>query len=713
MLALVACTALLALDPPTPPPASPRDYNEARERAGRTPDDQVRLALWCEAHGLAAERLKHLAMAVMADPGHPAARGLMGLVEHGGRWRRPEAVADEVKADPTLAEYDARRRRAAYTAEAQYALGVWCDDHGLKDQARAHLTAVVRLDPARDLAWKRLGYKRHDGRWATDARLAAEQAEAEAQKQADKRWKPLLEKWRGMLAQPSRREEARAELLNVTDPRALPMISQVFLRGDRAADVSRAVQLLGQVDSPRSSKVLASLAVAARSAEDRRAATEILRGRDPREFARVLIDRFEAPIPYEVRPVAGPGSPGALTVQGKQVDLRRLYSPPPAPAVATASGDSRALDADGLPVIERPLIDLRQLALAGMERDQASARALDAANRHRWGPLAGPPAGPVDSLLAQDLQPVPDPRQVAAAQLKVRIPVGRMMAEADNAARSAQDQLARDVAALDRHNGAVRASNERIAQALNDVTGQSLAADSKTWNAWWVDQLGFRARAITAAPPERPTLIEEVPLDFTPREVPVDVTVTPSVGSPFGPWGSGGIDWMSRITSQYKVMFHSCFGAGTPVRTVDGIRPIESLKVGDRVLTQDVGTGALGYRPVLVVHHNPPIVTFRVQVAGETIVSSPFHRFWVAGRGWVMARALKPGDSIRTLGGVAPVESIEPGPVQPVFNLDVAEDADFFAGKLGALVHDNSLPDPRLAPFDALPSIKAGAASAR
>ena len=47
------------------------------------------------------------------------------------------------------------------------------------------------------------------------------------------------------------------------------------------------------------------------------------------------------------------------------------------------------------------------------------------------------------------------------------------------------------------------------------------------------------------------------------------------------------------------------------------------------------------------------------------------------------------------------LESIEAGTVQPVFNLDVAEDADFFAGTRGALVHDNTLPDLRLTPFDA------------
>jgi len=145
----------------------------------------------------------------------------------------------------------------------------------------------------------------------------------------------------------------------------------------------------------------------------------------------------------------------------------------------------------------------------------------------------------------------------------------------------------------------------------------------------------------------------------------------------------------------------SCFGAGTLVRTLAGLRPIESLEIGDQVLTQDIKTGALRYQPILVVHHNPPSATFKVGLGEETIVSSHFHRFWKAGQGWVMARDLKIGDTLRTLEGLSQVTSIEAGDVQPVFNLDVAEDADFFVGQQGALVHDNTLPDLRLAPFDA------------
>ena len=121
----------------------------------------MKLALWCEAHGLERERLKHLAVAVLADPSNAMARGLMGLVEYGGKWRRPEAVADAVKADvkhaDLLAEYAGRRVRAPVKPDAQWKLALWCEEKGLKDEARAHLATVVRLDPTHAEAWKKLG----------------------------------------------------------------------------------------------------------------------------------------------------------------------------------------------------------------------------------------------------------------------------------------------------------------------------------------------------------------------------------------------------------------------------------------------------------------------------------------------------------------------------------------------------------------------------
>ena len=77
-----------------------------------------------------------------------------------------------------------------------------------------------------------------------------------------------------------------------------------------------------------------------------------------------------------------------------------------------------------------------------------------------------------------------------------------------------------------------------------------------------------------------------------------------------------------------------------------------------------------------------------------------------------MARDLKVGDAIRTLGGVARVTAVEEAETQPVFNLEVAEGHDFFVGGQGALVHDNSLVQPTPEPFDAAPELAAVAPSA-
>ena len=46
-----------------------------------------------------------------------------------------------------------------------------------------------------------------------------------------------------------------------------------------------------------------------------------------------------------------------------------------------------------------------------------------------------------------------------------------------------------------------------------------------------------------------------------------------------------------------------------------------------------------------------------------------------------MARDLKAGDPVRTLGGVAKVGVVEPGTVQPVYQPGRGRDADFFAGR--------------------------------
>jgi Pretoxin HINT domain len=664
MIGLIVCSAVLAANPPadaTPPPAT---YLEARSRAGRTPDDQVRLALWCEAHGLAAERLHHLTLAVLADPKNATARGLMGLVAYQDRWLRPESIADRLKAEPSLAEYEARRLETPETADGQSALGVWADEHGLRDQARAHLAFATRIDPSRADAWKRLGYSKHDGRWVSQAQIVAEKAEIEAQKRADQKWKPLLEKYRLMLATPSRRDEGEAGLAGVTDPRAVPSIGRVF--ATTGPQEPRAVRLLGQIDAPSSTRALAYLAVFARSAEARRAATETLRNRDPREYADLLIALLQDPIRFEVKHVNGPGSPGELLVEGKRVNVRRLYTPPP----VFRAGDRLGFDALGRAVVVRPV----EPAVASMQ----PGGLVDAGTTpvSSMTPAEARQAFSImqESLASNPLRPTT--RFTFQFADRATISLGQMVAEAQKSSVATERKLREDVRMLEDHNVDVRLANDRVSSVLNDATRQSLPAERGAWTTWWVDQIGYASSSSEWT--SRASVVEDVSIAYQPPDVP---------------------EGAARQILGYGR--RSCFGAGTPVRTIAGPRAIEALQVGDRVLTQDTTTGRLGYHPILAVHRNPPSPTFRIKLEGESIVTSHFHRFWVAGQGWVMARDLKPGDPIRTLGGVAPVESIEVDVVQLVYNLDVADDADFFAGHATALVHDNTLPDPRLTPFDA------------
>ena len=669
-------------------------YDREKVAAGRDPAAHVRLALWCEAHDLPAERVKHLALAVLNDPANAVARGLMGLVAYGGRWQRPDAVGEKVKDDArltaALAEYNGRRDRTPETADAQWRLALWCEENGLKPEALAHLASVVRLEPGRDAAWKRLGYKKVNGRWATDAQVAAEKAEFEARRKADKHWAPLLARWRSGLADPKQRDEAERAIASVTDPYAAPAVWAVFVEGARSErDQATAVQLLGQIDAPRASKSLAMLAVFSDSPEVRRAATETLRNRDNRDFLGTLIPLLRKRVKYEIRPVGGPGSPGVLFVEGEQFNVRRLYAPPPMPNIPLYFGENVTYDQYGLPVISR----YEGWSFATETSTQSDTVtggtpkwALDIARKEGTNPLRTTrPSSLTTTTTTTTRTPIDH---------SVQIPIGQLMLQYQTAAVVALRQQADDVQVVKDYNRVVGRVNDRVSQVLSGATGASLGDDAEAWTKWWVDQLGYAYKAPEPTPV--PTYVENVPLAYVPPGVP-----TVSSSAPGGP-PSTSVTVTKSFTPGGG---HSCFAAGTAVRTLVGQRPIESVKVGDRLLSQDVRSGALSYQPVLAVFHNRPASTLRIDLGGETVVATPIHRFWKAGQGWVMARDLKAGDPVRTLDGTARVRSVADDEVQPVFNLQVAEGNSFFVGGSGTLVHDNSLVEPAPAPFDAPASV--------
>ena len=176
-------------------------------------------------------------------------------------------------------------------------------------------------------AWKKLGFVKHDGRWITPEQLAAEKAEIDAQRKADARWRPLLQKWKSALSRKDKRAEAEAALAAVNDPRATPSIWAVFATGSPAIRNARSTCSATSRASGRR-EPWPGWRFSARPTWCAGPPSRPLTSRKADDVMIAWIGLLRPPIKYEVRQVAGPGSPGVLFVEGEQFNFRRFYAPP-------------------------------------------------------------------------------------------------------------------------------------------------------------------------------------------------------------------------------------------------------------------------------------------------------------------------------------------------------------------------------------------------
>jgi len=217
------------------------------------------------------------------------------------------------------------------------------------------------------------------------------------------------------------------------------------------------------------------------------------------------------------------------------------------------------------------------------------------------------------------------------------------------------------------------ASNSRILSALRTATLQQLSNDPRDWWQWWADQNELEQR----------------------RHVQIEQVATAQTL----------ITWLSERPRPPVGWFTpSCFLRGTSVWTDTGELPIEDVRVGDRVLSQDQATGELAYKLVMHTTLRTASPTLRLRLGDEELVATLGHPFWVTGQGWRMAKEIKSGDLLHGVHGSVPIDSIEPGPEAEAYNLVVADFNTYCVGKHRTLVHDNQA---RLASEAVLPGLKA------
>jgi hypothetical protein len=404
---------------------------------------------------------------------------LIAAVQPGGQPARdaaatPAAANAATDSGEALAKYNELKAKTPQTAAAQWKLANWCELNHLEPEAFVHYTAVVMLDPSRDAAWRKLGFKRHRGRWKTDEQIADE---AE-QSKADKEWGLRLKKIHHDVHGGRKQLEALDAVAAITETRAVPAVFREFGAGG-TRDQEIAIQVLGQIDAPLATKLLAVLAVYGKTPDVRRRATETLRGRRSDDYLPILVNLLSDPLEYEVRPVRGPGSPGILYVQGQRFNVRRFYDAP-TPSLRFQSGDSVSFDENGLPVVYRPFarVDSKIISKTGTLKTGMTATVVE--------------------------------RDAA-----MRFSMADMLAEAQRAAVSSQLQLQADVAEIEALNRARTSFNEHVLDVATQASGKDFGKEPKQWRDALAGKGLYQRKPEN--PPRKPTFDELVPLAYLPR----------------------------------------------------------------------------------------------------------------------------------------------------------------------------------------------------
>ncbi|GEM_PF-1082216 len=164
--------------------------------------------------------------------------------------------------------------------------------------------------------------------------------------------------------------------------------------------------------------------------------------------------------------------------------------------------------------------------------------------------------------------------------------------------------------------------------------------------------------------------------------------------NPFSKWKK-----VSKVIEGAQCVLGNSFVTGTLVHTDQGLKPIEEIKVGDQVKSFNERTSQTSYEPVLeLMQHDGTFQLMKVTLnSGESLEATAGHPFYVQGKGWNVAANLKVGDVLRLHNGVTlVVKTVETSTrFAKVYNFSVAQNANYFVGSDGVLVHNScvELPD--------------------
>ena len=150
----------------------------------------------------------------------------------------------------------------------------------------------------------------------------------------------------------------------------------------------------------------------------------------------------------------------------------------------------------------------------------------------------------------------------------------------------------------------------------------------------------------------------------------------------------------NRKIDEILVSYVYCFVKGTKVKTENGFKNIEDIKIGDKVYSYNLNNNSLELKKVLNTIKSNTIDTYKVTIGGKTVEMSPKHQIYIIDKGWVRAYNLKVGDKLLDVNGkqitISKIEYKKYDSPIDTYNLTIEGNNNYFVTDIQVLVHNAS-----------------------
>ncbi|MFO0939396.1 MAG: polymorphic toxin-type HINT domain-containing protein [Pirellulales bacterium] len=612
----------------------------------------VAQAVQAEIDGDLLSREKFLSEAKQTEANFAPANWLRGQVFGAdGAWITVDQAIEQAKSDKLLASYEAMRAEQPPTIQGNLQAAVWCAKNKLPLQCRAHIENVLNFDADHQLARKLLGHVQVGHEWLTPDEQCRIMLRAAEHRQGFIRFEKQIKLiYKSLDSSAVKvREAATDQLDKIDDPLAIPVVESLIDNNQRTCGIL--IDWLGRMDCQAASLALTRICLSS-DGELRSLAIAQLKKKPLHDFVPELVRALTSPVSVFTTPV--------FNAQGEFSGFRQVFSRETVDSVKTLVSDSQVNYVTGLIPTSPDALE-RQLPASPKAIDDLFRANPNSQSIHLYDPNV--PMGQRNVYItkqagAPSLQDVLGSEKQAEfdAQLAIAAMEQAMLMDMPRQLAIAKQQVAV------KENELTIQKNRIISELISDITAcEFVDVPGDVWK-WW-DRVNETSYGEAKSMRRR----YENNYVSVPR-----YQAMPTLGLQYG----------------YTIQKMSCFVAGTEVQTSRGLRKIETILPGDLVLSKDISTGELSFKPVIAPTTRKPAKTVILKVDDDTIHATTSHLLWVCGKGWTKAGEIKAGDLLHSAAEPAVVISSTPGAELPTHNLIVADTHTYFVGASRILSHD-------------------------